>query len=117
MRKFSYFFTILFFASFCTTVTIGQNVVISGNIRNSVSKESLPAVSITIKETSIGTYSNGKGVFKLSIELEKVPDPLSTSISISPARVGASSKSETVLFVIPSNIRSSASSSGVNDIF
>ena len=78
MRKFSYFFTILFFASFCTTVTIAQNVVISGNIRNSVSKESLPAVSITIKETSVGTYSNGKGVFKLSID-QKLPVTLLVS--------------------------------------
>ncbi|HPI00440.1 MAG TPA: carboxypeptidase-like regulatory domain-containing protein [Chitinophagaceae bacterium] len=36
---------------------------ISGNIKNSSSKELLPAVSVTIKNTTMGTFTDDKGNF------------------------------------------------------
>jgi outer membrane receptor protein involved in Fe transport len=101
MRKFSYFLSILLFASVCTTVTIGQNVVINGNIRNSVSKESLPAVSITIKETSVGTYSNGKGVFKLSIGQKLPVTLLVSSIGFATQELIVSSAQNLDILLVP----------------
>lgn len=43
-----------------------QTVTISGTVRNSTSKEGVPAVSIVIKGTSTGTYTDDKGAFSIS---------------------------------------------------
>jgi outer membrane receptor protein involved in Fe transport len=45
---------------------LAQTVTISGTVRNSTSKEGVPAVSIVIKGTSTGTYTNDKGAFSVS---------------------------------------------------
>ena len=42
-----------------------QSITISGNVRDSSDKSVLPAVSITIKGTKIGTFTNDKGEFRL----------------------------------------------------
>ncbi|MEP7257508.1 MAG: carboxypeptidase-like regulatory domain-containing protein, partial [Flavitalea sp.] len=43
-----------------------QNFTLSGNIKNSIDKDVVPAVSITIKGTSFGTFSDEKGNFKVN---------------------------------------------------
>ncbi|WP_276502046.1 TonB-dependent receptor [Terrimonas pollutisoli] len=48
-----------------------QSVTISGTIRNSVSKEPIPSVSVVVKGTSSGTYTNENGAFKLAVD--KIP--------------------------------------------
>jgi hypothetical protein len=45
---------------------LAQTVTISGTVRNSTSKEGVPAVSIVIKGTSTGTYTDDKGAFSIS---------------------------------------------------
>ena len=45
---------------------LAQTVTIKGTVRNSTSKESVPAVSVTIKGTSNGTYTDDKGDFSIS---------------------------------------------------
>jgi len=45
---------------------LAQTVTISGTVRNSTSKEGVPAVSIVIKGTSTGTYTDDKGAFSFS---------------------------------------------------
>ena len=58
---------LLFMALGMTLATLAQNsVTISGNIKNSKSKETVSAVSITIKGTSYGTYTDENGNFKLT---------------------------------------------------
>lgn len=42
-------------------------VSISGNVRNSSSKEVVPAVSVVVKETGMGTYTNPVGEFRLTV--------------------------------------------------
>ncbi|HEX5150657.1 MAG TPA: TonB-dependent receptor [Parafilimonas sp.] len=57
----------------CTTISpfalekllAQQSNVLSGNIKSSQNKENLPAVSVMIKGTGIGTFSDDKGNFKL----------------------------------------------------
>ncbi len=44
-----------------------QNVTVSGNVRSSTSKESVPAVSVTVKGSSVGTYTDDKGNFKITV--------------------------------------------------
>jgi hypothetical protein len=42
-----------------------QSYTITGTIRNSTNKDVVPAVSVAIKGSSIGTFSDEKGNFKL----------------------------------------------------
>jgi len=43
-----------------------SSVTISGNVHNSVSKESAPAVSVTLKGSRTGAFTDDKGFFKLT---------------------------------------------------
>lgn len=48
-----------------------QTVTVSGSVRNSSSKETVPAVSVSVKGTTKGTYTNSDGEF--SINVPKLP--------------------------------------------
>ena len=43
-----------------------QNVTISGNVKNTASTENAAAVSVTIKGTDAGTFTDEKGNFSLT---------------------------------------------------
>ena len=45
---------------------LAQTVTISGTVRNSTSKEAVPAVSVVVKGTSTGTYTDDNGNFSIS---------------------------------------------------
>ncbi|MEP6926386.1 MAG: TonB-dependent receptor [Ginsengibacter sp.] len=60
------FHIFLIAANIFSMVAFAQNATISGVIKNSASGEIVPAVSVTIKGTGVGTYTNDKGDFKLS---------------------------------------------------
>lgn len=42
-----------------------QSIFVTGNIKNSLTKENLSAVSVVVKGSSLGTYTDEKGNFKL----------------------------------------------------
>ncbi|MEO7524415.1 MAG: TonB-dependent receptor, partial [Ferruginibacter sp.] len=66
MRKVTgYLFTLLLFNTI-SIAAFAQNVTISGNVRNSNSKENVSAVSVTIKEGSAGTFTDDKGNFSIT---------------------------------------------------
>ena len=46
---------------------LSQKLNIQGIIKNSVTGEAVPAVSVTIKESGNGTFTNEKGLFRLSV--------------------------------------------------
>jgi outer membrane receptor protein involved in Fe transport len=54
--------------TFLLTLTIAANAqtTISGTVRNSTNKETVPFVSVAIKGTSTGTFTNERGYFKLT---------------------------------------------------
>ena len=52
--------------AFFSLQALAQTVTISGTIRNST-KEGIPAVSIIVKGTSLGTYTDDKGSFSISV--------------------------------------------------
>jgi len=54
------------------SLTFAQSIVISGTVRNSVDKEFVPAASITVKDGAAGTFTDGKGNFKLTTS-QKLP--------------------------------------------
>ena len=71
MRKSYRFLTAWLIAGLYSLAANAQPVTISGKVSNSTSKETVPAVSITVKGTSKGTYSNSNGEF--SIRVARLP--------------------------------------------
>ncbi|MBC8033307.1 MAG: TonB-dependent receptor [Chitinophagaceae bacterium] len=53
-------------ASVLSVSIFAQNVVITGNIKNSQTGDVVPAVSITVKGSRAGTFTDDKGNFKLT---------------------------------------------------
>lgn len=75
---------IVLFMNFFTIVAIAQTNTIRGNVVNSVNKDVVPAVSITIKGTSAGTFTDEKGNFRITTD-QKFPITLVfTSIGFEP---------------------------------
>lgn len=55
----------------CCVVYLGsfaQSITVSGNVRNSNSRDAVSSVSVLAKGTSIGTFTDEKGDFKLTVE-------------------------------------------------
>jgi outer membrane receptor protein involved in Fe transport len=59
-------FSFILLSFFVSVYSYSQTIVLSGNIRNSISNEVVPSVSIEIKGTEAGTFSDDKGNFRLS---------------------------------------------------
>ena len=68
MRKVTSYLVPFLLANVITIAAFAQNVTISGNVRNSSTKEGAGAVSITIKGGETGTYTDDKGNFKISVK-------------------------------------------------
>ena len=67
MRKSYCYLATLLMAGIFSTAAFGQNVIISGTVRNSATSDSLAFVSVAIKGTNQGTSTNEKGEFKLTV--------------------------------------------------
>ena len=75
---------------------LAQTVTISGTVRNSTSKEGVQAVSIVIKGTSSGTYTDDKGAFSISTSA-KLPLTLAfSSVGFESKEVEVSNASSTL---------------------
>jgi outer membrane receptor protein involved in Fe transport len=68
MRKIACWLVTLVAANFITLSAFAQNVTISGNVRNSNTKEGVGAVSVTVKGGTAGTFTDDKGNFKLTVK-------------------------------------------------
>jgi outer membrane receptor protein involved in Fe transport len=66
MRRLHYFLAAL---SFLTTLSIAaeaqQTYTVNGTVRNSLNKDIVPAVSVILKGTSIGTFTDERGNFRI----------------------------------------------------
>jgi len=71
MRKSYRFLAVSLIACLFSIAAFAQTITITGNVRNSSSKDVVPAVSVIVKGTSQGTYTNPNGEFK--IEVDKLP--------------------------------------------
>ena len=72
------FYIFLIAANIFSIVAFAQNTTISGAVKNSATGDIVPAVSVTIKGTGAGTYTDDKGDFKITINQ---PVPLTLIIS------------------------------------
>jgi outer membrane receptor protein involved in Fe transport len=67
MRKSYRFLAALMMAVLFSIAAHAQTVTVSGTVRNSISKDAVPAVSVVIKGTSQGTFTNSDGEFSLNV--------------------------------------------------
>ncbi len=73
-----------------------QNFSVTGNIKNSQTKENLSAVSIIIKGSTTGTYTNEKGDFKIATNQKPPFTIIITSIGYSDKEINVESENQTI---------------------
>ncbi len=71
MRKSYRYLATWLMASLFTVAANAQSVTVSGTVKNSTSTETVPAVSVLVKGTNLGTYTNSNGEF--SLKVSKLP--------------------------------------------
>jgi outer membrane receptor protein involved in Fe transport len=103
MRKVTSYLVAFVLANFFVVAAFAQNAVISGNVKNSATGENAAAVSVTIKGSDLGTYTDDKGNF--TITAKSVPVTLVfTSVGYESQEVSVSSAGEKLnVSFIPSN--------------
>lgn len=95
MRKSYCFLAALFMACLFSITANAQSVTISGTVTNATSKENVPAVSVIVKGTTVGTYTNPDGAF--SLKVAKLPVVLVfSSVGFETQEVTVSSAGEPV---------------------
>jgi outer membrane receptor protein involved in Fe transport len=78
--------------SVCATA----QTTISGNVRNSLTKEPVPAVSVTLKGSGTGTFTDDKGNFKFTTAQKPPLTLVITSIAFAPQEVTVSNANDFV---------------------
>jgi len=66
MRKTTSYSACMLLALFLSIAAFAQTVTITGNVKNSSNQDIVPAVSVTLKGTSSGTFTDDKGNFTLT---------------------------------------------------
>lgn len=86
----------------CFSNAIAQGNIISGRVTNSSTRENVSSVSVIIKGTSEGTFTDEKGTFKMTTK-QKLPLVLEvSSVGYETAEIKVNSIGETLIDMIPS---------------
>ena len=102
MRKIACYVIALVWANLFSIVASAQSPTIIGNVVNSLSKESVAAVSVTIKGGSEGTFTDDRGNFKISVS--KLPVTLLiSSVGYELQEVTVANSNPITVQFIPSN--------------
>jgi outer membrane receptor protein involved in Fe transport len=67
MRKALRFLGVFTALLFSLTNAFAQSATITGNVKNATSKEAVGAVSVTVKGSDLGTFTNSNGDFKITV--------------------------------------------------
>jgi outer membrane receptor protein involved in Fe transport len=102
MRKVASYLVPFLLVNIITTGVFAQNVIISGNIRNSNTQEDVSAVSVTIKGGTTGTFTNDKGNFSISVKSFPVT-LIFSSIGFEPQEVTVTSPQKLEIAFKPSS--------------
>jgi len=99
MKKVTSCLVILLLANIFSIASYAQSVTISGNVKNSSTQENSSAVSVTIKGTDVGTFTDDKGNF--SITAKSIPVTLVfTSVGFEPQEKTVTSATEKVSIIL-----------------
>jgi outer membrane receptor protein involved in Fe transport len=102
MRKVLPLLAVLVLVNLFSKVVFAQetSTTIRGNVTNAASKETVSSVSVVIKGTDIGTYTDDKGNFSITTK-QKLPFTLViTSIGFEPKEVEVSSANATLAIML-----------------
>src|ERR1700712_6005572 len=67
MRKSSRFSTVLLGALLFTLSSFAQGVTINGNVQSTGNSEGVPSVSVTVKNSNQGVFTDANGSFKITV--------------------------------------------------
>ncbi|MEO6681510.1 MAG: TonB-dependent receptor, partial [Ginsengibacter sp.] len=104
MRKVFTGLTFGFIGILFSISTLAQSNTITGNVINSGTSESVPAVSITVKGSGVGTYTDDKGNFSLTVNL---PFPITlhvSSIGFDPQDVTVRTAAPIIIILTPASV-------------
>ena len=79
---------------FLTSPAFSQNIIISGNVRNVDSKESIPAASIEVKGGVAGTFTDEKGNFRITTGKSLPVTLVFTSVGYDPQEIVVNNASD-----------------------
>ncbi|HEY0680276.1 MAG TPA: TonB-dependent receptor [Chitinophagaceae bacterium] len=96
MRKSYRFLAAFALSAFWSMAALAQTVTITGNVRNTSNKDVVPAVSVTIKGSTAGTFTDDKGNFRLVTSQQPPFTIVITSVGYEPKEVQVTSASQTV---------------------
>ncbi|MFC4261669.1 TonB-dependent receptor [Ferruginibacter yonginensis] len=102
MRKFTSYLVTMVLANILTVFAFAQNVTISGNVKNSASNESAAAVSVTIKGSDAGTFTDDRGNYTISVKSLPVTLVFS-SVGYTTQEVNVTSNAAVNVAFVPSN--------------
>jgi outer membrane receptor for ferrienterochelin and colicin len=68
MRKFTSYLVTMVMANILAVAAFAQSSTISGNVKNSATNENAAAVSVTIKDSEGGTFTNDKGAYSIKVK-------------------------------------------------
>jgi len=77
MRKVTSHLLILVMASLLSSAVFAQEILVQGNVKNSITHENVGAVSVVVTNSTTGTFTDDKGNF--SIRVKSLPVSLSFS--------------------------------------
>ena len=95
--------TVLLISTFmlCYSIANGQTQIITGRVTNGSTNETLSSVSVLVKGTPEGTYTDEKGVFKITTK-QKIPLVLVvSSIGYEPKEITINSTQEVMVKMAP----------------
>jgi len=87
---------LLLIAAFISINAFCQSVTVSGNVKNSANKDVVPAVSVTIKGSKTGTFTDDKGNFRLTTSRQLPFTLIITSIGFEPQEVNVTNASDVI---------------------
>jgi outer membrane receptor protein involved in Fe transport len=78
-----------------------QNIILSGNVKNANTKEIVPSVSVEIKDTDAGTFTDDKGNFRINTTKALPLTLIFSSIGYDPQEIIVSSPSNINVEMVP----------------
>ncbi|HEY8398235.1 MAG TPA: TonB-dependent receptor [Flavihumibacter sp.] len=96
MRKHNSYLLMMLLALVTSIAATAQTVTITGNVKNSSNSDVVPAVSVTVKGSSTGTFTDDKGNFSLTTSQKPPITLVFSSIGFDPLEVVVNNTSEPV---------------------
>jgi outer membrane receptor protein involved in Fe transport len=96
MRKSYRYLAACILSAMFSLAALAQSVTITGNVRNTSNKDVIPAVSVTVKGSTAGTFTDDKGNFRLVTNQQPPFTIVITSVGYEPREVQVTSAGQTV---------------------